>query len=233
MKAKIKYSAIIILSLIIIFSFVNREIILSQIGRFLFVEMKPQKSDVIVILRGDKNYNRTIEAINLFKKGFANTILLPQSLEDIYLKKIKECSIKIPTRQEQLASILIQCGIPKKNLILDNQVPGGGTEGELKRIKNVAKQRGYSKIIIVTSWYHTRRVFAIAKKLFKDNKKDVLIIAAKDDISSPANWWKYRYVAIEVLEEFPKLFIFYLSPFFKITFQDDPRVALIKINGLI
>jgi uncharacterized SAM-binding protein YcdF (DUF218 family) len=196
--------------------------ILNLAGRILLKDMAPEKSDLIVPLRGDITYTRTMEVARLFKKGLADNVFISTELIDSYSKRLKNQGIGIPPEQERLFSILIQSGIPPKQIILDNQPPGGGTFGELKRIREAMRERGYNKIIIVTSWYHTRRVYLMAKEVFKNDNLEFFVVAAKNGISSVSDWWRYRYEARDTLEEFPKILFFYINKILGIGFKDDP-----------
>lgn len=221
-KIKRKYIYFLCFVLIVISTFFCRKVILYTMGLFLVVDMTPEKSDMIVILRGDGTYSRTLEGATLFKKGLADVIFISATLSDNLSLKLKKMGVNLANRQEQLASILIQLGIPEEKIILDNHPSGGGTLGELNRIRRVVEQKKYTKLIVITSWYHTRRTYSMCKRLFKNNNLKFFVVAARDDKSSPSNWWRYRREIFAVLEEFPKLFFFYLNNIFKISFEDDP-----------
>ncbi len=223
-KLRKKFIFLISLVVIIIFSFSFREQILNKIGLFLLIDMKPEKSEMIIILRGDRNYSRTIEGVAMFKDGLADQIVISTALNDNLSLKLKSLGVTLPSQQEQIASILTQMGVPKDRIILDRQSPGGGTLGELKRIRNLIKRKDCSKIIIITSWYHSRRSYLMCKRVFKDDNVKFFIVATKNDISSSSNWWKYRYETINVIEEFPKLLFYYLNSILNISFKDDPNL---------
>jgi hypothetical protein len=79
-RQKFLISSGIIILLVIVLIFWQRDMVFSQIARCLVVEMSPEKSDVIVVLRGDRNYNRTLEAARLFKNGHADYIYISTEL---------------------------------------------------------------------------------------------------------------------------------------------------------
>jgi hypothetical protein len=91
------------------------------------VETEPVKSDVIVVLRGDLNYYRALEAASLFKERYAECIFVSTELIDENKKRLKQFGVEIPSEQERLESILIQLGIPKEKVLLGHREPGGGT----------------------------------------------------------------------------------------------------------
>ena len=120
----------------------------------------------------------------------------------------------------------IQASVPPTNIVLGNEEPGGGTLGEAIRVKKIVKALNINKIILVTSWYHTRRVRLIYSSVFSNTDVQPIIIAAKKEYSKslPSNWWKYRYQAMAVLVEFGKLLLAYLGVDSKLGFSDDPNV---------
>jgi len=221
-RQKFLISSGIIILLVIVLVFWQRVMVFSQIARCLVVEMNPEKSDVIVVLRGDRNYNRTLEAARLFINGYADYIYISTELVDKSCRKLKEYGVELPSEQVRIRSILIQLGIPEEKILIGQREPGGGTQGEVQRIKAMMLESNFKKAIIVTNWWHTRRTHKFCQKVFDGTGIQVLVVAAKNDKSNPSNWFNYRYEALNVLEEFPKLLIYYFSPSSNLSFNDDP-----------
>ncbi|MDY7038960.1 MAG: YdcF family protein, partial [Thermodesulfobacteriota bacterium] len=117
---------------------------------------------------------------------------------------------------------LIQLGIPEEQILVGKRTPGGGTRGEIIRIRKMMVEKNFRKAIVITNWWHTKRVREICKGMLNEAGMLAFVVAAKNDNSQPGNWWKYRYEALNVLEEFPKLLVYYLSPSSKLSFNDDP-----------
>ena len=221
-RHKFLISSGIIVLLAIVWAFWQRDLVFSQIARYLVVEMEPEKSDAIAVLRGDTNYRRVLEAARLFKDGYSDCIFISTELIDKSSKILKEYGVELPSEQERLKSILIQLGIHEEKILVGHREPGGGTLGETKRIRAMMLEQGFKKAIIVTSWYHTRRTNTICKRVFEGAGISIFVKAARNDISNPTNWWKYRYEVLHVLEEFPKLVVLYLGALLNISFSDDP-----------
>jgi len=221
-RHKFLISSGIIVLFAIVWAFWQRDLIFSQIARYLIVEKELEKSDVIAALRGDRNYSRVLEAARLFKDGYSGCIFISTELVDKNSKKLKMYGVELPSEQERLKAILIQLGIPKEKVVMGHREPGGGTIGEVRRIRNMMLEQNFQRAIIVTSWYHTRRTNAICKRVFNGTDIRIFVKAARNDISKSTDWWKYRYEAINVLEEFPKLVFLYLDSLLNISFSDDP-----------
>ena len=198
-----------------------REPIFEIIGRMLVQNERPVKSDVIVVLRGDRNYARVLEGAALFNRHYAGYIYVSGSITDQRSKRLEDCGVCIPSEKERLIKILIQLGVPQEKILAGDGKQGGGTRGEIGRIKAMMLRHGFKKVIIVTSWWHTRRTGKIRRTVFRDSGIGCFVVAAKTDISDPSNWWKYRYEFLAVLEEFAKLTALYLYPIIKPAFLDD------------
>jgi len=221
---RIAILSVVVILITVISLYVFRAQLLSKAGEFLLFEEQPEKVDLIVVLRGGKNFERLLTAFELYKSGYGNKIYISKSLSDHASSAISKFGIHIPSNQEQMGSILKQLNVPAEDIILDDQRAGGGTLGEARRVRKVVSKLKLKKIIVVTSWYHTRRTRLIYSRVFSNTGVRCIIVAAKKEYSksSPSNWWKYRYQAMYVLQEFPKLCLAYLGVYPKLHFSDDP-----------
>ncbi len=210
------------LILIALILFLNRIIILQRIGKYLLVKDEiAHPTDIVVILRGGTNFERLFEAYEIYSEGNARKVGIPKSLFDIGFQLLKRRDIKIHSGQEQLKEILIQLNIPETDIILDKQLPGGGTYGEALRIKNlVSKMSGVNSITLITSWFHTRRTKMIYRDIFRDSGISIFVHPAlRFPSSTPSNWWKYRYQTVAVCLELIKIIGYYFNIIPK--FSDD------------
>lgn len=216
---------IILLAVLCILSaaVVYRGQLLGCLGRFLLSESAPQRSDVIVILRGDWDFSRTMTAARLYHEGYADRMLISTSLPDEACRKLVEHGVFVPCGQGQIRDILIQLGVPGENIVLGYEKPGGGTLGEAYRIRKMMKTNGFQNALVVTSWWHTRRAQTILDHALAETDMEASVTGARTGAGTPSDWFKYRYVAISVLEEMPKLGIFWLSFLYNLVFNDDPH----------
>lgn len=223
---KVKKKSVYLLVIFIVLApsliFFFKKDILCKIGDFLLFDEKPEKSDVIVLLRGSL-FDRTVQVAELCKKGYGDKILIPKSLGANLSKQFKVHDVILLTEQEQIKSILHQLKIPVENIILSTHSPGGGTVGEAYRVKEDLLELGVSEFIIVTTWYHTKRVNNIYNEVFSDTDMIFWVVASKYGESNSRNWWHYRYTARAVLFEIPRLCFSYLNPTFNFSFRDDPE----------
>lgn len=197
-----------------------RNPILAAAGQFLDRTDSPFRADVVVVVRGDEvYYNRALRAAGLFDQGLAPQIYVSSALDDLAAYSLRGRGIVLNKAQDNIAAVLIQSHVPCGQILLDQSQPGGGTLGEINRLKEVMTTRGYSTALLVTSWYHSRRLRALIKRSFADSGKSFAIIAS-NELTNSTNWWLRRYVAIAVLEEYVKLFLEWLP--FQLRFDDDP-----------
>ena len=103
-RHKFLISSGIIVLLVIVLAFWKRDLVFSQIARYLVVTIDPYKSDVIVVLRGDRNYSRVLEAARLFKDGYSDCIFISTELIDKSSKKLKDYGVELVIKLWEITS---------------------------------------------------------------------------------------------------------------------------------
>jgi len=173
------------------------------------------------VVRGGTNFERLLEAYELYKEGKGRKICIAKSLGDEGSQVLEKFGIKRRTGQESCKHILMQLGSPEKDIILDNQRPGGGTYGEALRIRRLASEvDGVKSIVVVTSWWHTRKTRMIYRKVFEGSGIRIMVCPAmRYSASKPSDWWKYRYQTVAVLQEYVKIVAYFFRGVFG--FSDD------------
>jgi uncharacterized SAM-binding protein YcdF (DUF218 family) len=160
--------------------FILRHPLLRMMGNFWVVNDPLQRSDVIVTL-SDDNYqgDRAARAAQLFKAGWAPKIVVSGRFLRNYVS-LAEMSQKD----------LTQDGVPG-DAITKLTHRAEDTIDEEKIIAQLAVQKHWQHVIIVTSNYHTRRARFIARRVFPASI-DVMMEAAPDVEYDPDNWWRTR-----------------------------------------
>jgi uncharacterized SAM-binding protein YcdF (DUF218 family) len=210
---------VVIVAMALVGSYVFRDPVLVVAGKFLERTDKPFSADVIIVIRGDEVYfNRALTAAQLFHEGLAPRIYVSSALDDLAAPYLAARGVIANKMQDNIARVLNQSHVPCDRILLDSDQPGGGTPGEVNRIRAMLAAQGYSSALVVTSWYHTRRLHVLLEAALKNSKISLAIIAA-DEPTNAANWWRRRYIAIAVLEEYMKLIIAWLP--FQPRFGDD------------
>lgn len=182
----------------------------------------PEKADLVVMLRGSL-FDRSMQTAELYNEGYAAKVYLPRVLSDDLPAQFATFGVHIIDDQTKLRNIFIQTGVDSEDIILSMLAPGGGTIGEARRVKkDIEDMDDIKSIIVVTSWFHTRRSHRIYSSIFKGSGINVQVVASRYGNNNPSNWWHYRYVTLNVLTEIPKLFLSFVDPATNIPFKDDP-----------
>jgi hypothetical protein len=87
----------------------------------------------------------------------------------------------------------------------------------MRRLRAFMTSRGLKSALLVTSWFHTRRVKRTAAAVLPGFR---LAVLAADDEEVAQRWWRQRYVAQTVVEEYGKLALAKLA--INPHFADDP-----------
>lgn len=157
-----------------------RHPLLGLAGSFWVVDQAPQSSDAVVIL-GDDNYygDRAARAAELFKAGLAPRIIASGR----YLRPYASIA-------ELEEHDLIDRGVPAGSIVrLAHRAEN--TREEATAISQLLAARGWKRILLVTSNYHTRRSRYICARAFPPGT--VLgVVGAPDSDYDPHSWWRTR-----------------------------------------
>jgi uncharacterized SAM-binding protein YcdF (DUF218 family) len=158
-----------------------------EAGRILVVNA-PQKSDLIVVLAGETD-RRPALALDLLHQGYAPRILLdvPASTR-IYDATLTQIAADY-ARKLPVASQIAICPIA-----------GLSTRDESRDLATCLRgEPGATRILLVTSDYHTRRALSIFRHEVRG--KYFSIAAAHDDSQFGVRWWTHRQWAKICLDE--------------------------------
>jgi len=158
-----------------------------EAGRILVVNA-PQKSDLIVVLAGETD-RRPALALDLLHQGYAPRILLdvPASTR-IYDATLTQIAADY-ARKLPVASQIAICPIA-----------GLSTRDESRDLATCLRgEPGATRILLVTSDYHTRRALSIFRHEVRG--KYFSIAAAHEDSQFGARWWTHRQWAKICLDE--------------------------------
>jgi uncharacterized SAM-binding protein YcdF (DUF218 family) len=157
-----------------------RHPLLRVAGGVWIVNESPQASDAIVIL-SDDNYNgdRAAEAANIFKAGWAPRVIASGR----YLRPYAGIA-------ELEARDLESRGVPESAIVPFSH-RASDTREECIAIGQLLSSRGWRRILLVTSDYHTRRSEYICERAFPQGSV-LRVIAAPDSEYDSRTWWQTR-----------------------------------------
>jgi uncharacterized SAM-binding protein YcdF (DUF218 family) len=155
-------------------------------GKMLVVN-SPQASDLIVVLAGETN-QRPALALDLLHRGYAPKILLDVPANTtIYDRNIVQVAEEYVQHRPESAQISI-CPIR-----------GLSTREESREVATCASRENVTRILIVTSDYHTRRALSIFRH--EVHGKSFSVAAAQDPAQFGVHWWTHRQWAKVCLDE--------------------------------
>ncbi len=160
--------------------YLARRPVLRMAGGFWIVDEAPQASDAIVIL-GDDNYlaERAARAAELYHAGWAPRVIASGR----YLRP--NASIA-----ELMEHDLKARGVPAAAIVRFAH-RGDNTREEALAISGLIETRGWKRILVVTSNYHTRRARYICRRAFPRGSL-LRMVAAADSGYNPESWWETR-----------------------------------------
>ena len=172
-------------------------------GRYLIVDEPLVPADAIVVLAGARA-ERWLEAVDLYKEGIAPHVLLSPGIIDPAEISVRRMGVRYPPEVELARDAMIQLGVPTQAI---TTLPGsaGNTADEAAQTRPIALERGWRRLLVVTSQYHTRRSrFAFARE-FAGSGIEVRIRATRHDQVVPDRWWRSRRDILFVISELQKL----------------------------
>ena len=178
-------------------------------AQLLIVRAPLAKADAIVVMSGSATFReRAQHAAALFNEGRAPRIVLTN---DHLKSNWSQEEQRNPYYYERARDELRRAGVPddKVSVIM---APITSTYDEAIALKDYSEANHLSSLIIVTSAYHSRRVFWTFRRVFEGSGKLIGIEPAEPRIESPAaaSWWLHRLGWEMVPQEYVKLLVYRL-----------------------
>jgi uncharacterized SAM-binding protein YcdF (DUF218 family) len=153
------------------------------------VEDTLERSDAILVLGDDNFYaDRATRASQVFRQGLAPLVVASGRRLRPYAGVA-----------ELIEHDLIERGVPKDK-ILRVAHDADSTREEAIALAQVAKQKKWRSVIVVTSNFHTRRARYILSHVFPKDTK-IRITGARDGNFDPERWWEKRISIKDLVRE--------------------------------
>jgi uncharacterized SAM-binding protein YcdF (DUF218 family) len=166
-------------------------------GRWLVRDDPLSRADAVVVLSGSMPY-RAEEAARVFRMGYAPEVWVSRPVSPA--GELEKLGIHFVGEEEYSREILIHEGVPEKAVDIFPDVIVD-TEQEVEEVVRQMRRTGKTKVIIVTSPEHTRRVRTLWRKLAQDNTK-AIVHAAPEDPFDADHWWRNTTDAFAVVREY-------------------------------
>ncbi len=196
------FAFVLLIILIAIFK-VN---ILRSIGNGLIYQDTLEPCEAIFVLSGSAD-ERAKHAAYLHKKGYAPRIvctgaIIPENVEILGMEH-KEAQITQTalTKRYKVPDSLVTC-----------LLEGTSTKEEADAILNYAEKHHLSKIMIVSTAFHTNRVKYIFRKKFRHNKNIKICIQPAPALDyNERYWWKDEEGLLTVYTEYAKKMYYFFK----------------------
>jgi uncharacterized SAM-binding protein YcdF (DUF218 family) len=186
-----KRAYLFIALLLLIVAIMLHKKILRVAGEFLVFDEAPTNADAIVVLyTGVEYYPRLMEAADLYRKGYAKTVVINGNRKSDQLRAIEASGFETCCPwYEDYVRILSLFGVPRESILAVSAEDVYDTTSEAEAVGSELLRRSISRIILTTSKYHTRRAHFIWERLFND-RLTISMTSAKSDPYDPTGWWK-------------------------------------------
>lgn len=178
-------------------------------GRYLVVETPLEPADAVIVLAGPRA-GRWLEAVELHKEKIAPSILLSAGRIEPAEDALRAQGIRFPREVDLVREAMQQMGVPA-NAIEAFPDTVDNTAAEATIARDIARARGWRRVIVVTAKYHTRRSLYAFEREFRGTGINVHVRGTRFDTSRPDQWWKHRADTRFVLSEYPKLLAYRLG----------------------
>lgn len=190
-RGGILFSLISLLVAILVLAvlYVARHPIFRLVGEGWVVEDTLERSDAILVLSDDNFYaDRATRASQIYRQGVGAIVVASGRRLRPYAGIT-----------ELIEHDLIERGVPKDK-ILRVAHDADSTREEAKTLAQLAKQKRWRSVIVVTSNFHTRRARYIFSHVFPAEIK-IRIAGARDGDFDPEGWWEKRISVKELARE--------------------------------
>ena len=172
-------------------------------GRFLVDEDPVESADAVFVLAGSRAA-RWMEALELYKEKTTPHIVLSSDRMEGAEFELLARGIRLPRHSDLAREAMIKLGVPGGAVEVIRS-PVDNTAQEAIVARALAAERGWKRLLIVTSKYHTRRArFAFVRE-FRGSGIEIRMRATRYERIFPGTWWAHRYDARYVLTELSKL----------------------------
>jgi len=171
-------------------------VVFRGLGSWLVVEGPLQHADAIVVLSGSMPY-RAVEAAQIYQQHLAPEVWLTRPSgpgEDL-----QRLGLEYTDEETYNAEVLEKLGVPAISIhVLPDEIVN--TQDEVLLVANELRQSGKSRVIIVTSPPHTRRVRALWKALVGKNPQ-VIVRYSRTEPYDARYWWRNTRDSLAVVRE--------------------------------
>ena len=164
-------------------------VVLRGLGSWLVVQDPLARGDAIVVLGGTM-YERQMEAVELFKEGWAPDMYLLREIADWGEAELIARGVSYTRVVDMQVETMRRLGVPADRIhVLD---AADSTAEEAQHLRRLATEAKLTKLIIVTSKQHTRRSRLVMNRRLNPAGVTVVLRASRYDRANVDRWWTER-----------------------------------------
>lgn len=179
--------------LLLLLLFLTSKLWLPAIGHWLIQTSPPVPAEAIVVLAGG-GPERLMPGIEFYKQGLAPELWYTGNVPSPELRSFNDATFAQRFALEQ--------GVPATRTHL---LKTDSTWEDAEQITTFAKQRNMKKLLILSSWYHSRRSACILHRHLDKEGIQFTFIAVPTRSYSPDNWWRNEQGLVATFNEFVKM----------------------------
>ena len=174
------FISVMFLAVLLLALYFARHPLMRYAAQAWMVEDQLDRADAILVLSDDNYYaDRVSHAADLYRHGMAGVVVGSG-------RKLRPYA----GIAELMEHDLVERGVPKER-VLRFAHQAENTHEEAVALRELAVERKWRSVIVVTSSYHTRRTRYLFTHIFPAQTK-VKVSGAKDGDFDPENWWERR-----------------------------------------
>ncbi len=181
----------------------SRAPILLCFGRLLIADESPTARVDVVVVAVDAGAAGLLEAADLAHGGAATRVAAfaarPRRVELEFLARGVAFEDREALYRRQLNALGVLSVIPIPRV--------AGTEDQGRVLPSWCDEHGWTSVMVVTSWHHSRRLQRVLKRAMEGHPTAVQVRVARYSDFDPDNWWQDRDGVRTVLVESQKLLI--------------------------
>jgi uncharacterized SAM-binding protein YcdF (DUF218 family) len=179
-----------------------------RLGAWLVVADPLQKADAIVVLGGTM-YERPMEAVELYKEGWAPRIYLVRQIADWGEALLVERNFQYTREVDLQIEVMGRLGVPRE--VIGILAQANSTAEEADQVLALVTREKFSRVIVVTSKQHTRRARLVMNRKVNPAGVAVIVRASRFDRSDVDRWWTNRSTLRFTLFEIQRLLGYWLG----------------------
>ncbi len=171
--------------------------LLQKMADYLIVKDNAVKSDVIIVLGGETDGERTEKAVQLYKAGYAPRLLFSDGTQLSWRTQAID----------EMVALAAKLGVPASAIVKEQK--SRSTYENALYTKEILQQHHWNSAVVVTTVWHTRRSQWIFDKVYRSSGIKLTYAGAADhQISDYSGWWKDSEKQQTILTEWAKLVVY-------------------------